>query len=197
MYSIDQWLSRKNDQKNGWKQSIIAIYRCTRVSISRKRVRFDFGQSRGSWGVFLTWFQGVPVFDSKRTGYTLFCEGVVWIGMFESVRWIGIVDSVVWSVLLIVLHGSVLATVLAESVCWECWVNGYCWLCWLTRVFECRGRPARRVWSEVLSERSVPLSRNVLVINMNIPSVLSSCFRTEWCSLMMWEWSPVDLDAPI
>ena len=38
---------------------------------SLKRARFVFGQSRGSWGVFLAWFQGVPVFDTRRTGYTL------------------------------------------------------------------------------------------------------------------------------
>ena len=41
--------------------SIITIYECTRVIFSLKRVRFVFGQSRGSCGVF---FRVVYVYPS-------------------------------------------------------------------------------------------------------------------------------------
>ena len=70
MHSIGKRLGKK--KKNCWKPGIISVYRFTRFIISQKRVRFVFDQSRGSWGVFLTWFQAVPVFDSKWTGYTCF-----------------------------------------------------------------------------------------------------------------------------
>ena len=73
VHSTKQILGVTNNQKRlKAKPSIITIYRCTRVIISEKRVRFVFGQSRGSSSVFLTWFQPVPVFDSKRTGYNRF-----------------------------------------------------------------------------------------------------------------------------
>ena len=46
-------VKQKNNQKRlKAKPSIITIYRCTRVIIPQKWVRFVFGQSRGSWGVF-------------------------------------------------------------------------------------------------------------------------------------------------
>ena len=73
---VGQWLSKQKktvDQaKNGWPSIINHLQVYPRVIFSQKRMRFVFGQSRGSWGVFLTWFQALPVFYSKRTGYTRF-----------------------------------------------------------------------------------------------------------------------------
>ena len=71
-YTIHQWLSTKNNQKQleTIHNSHIQLYTC--AIIPQKQVLCSFGQSRGSCGVLFTWFEYVPVFEWKWTRYTCF-----------------------------------------------------------------------------------------------------------------------------
>ena len=61
----------KKTKKNSWKPSIKAIFSCTCAIFPQKQVRYPFGKSLRSCGVFLTWFEYVPVFQWKWSRHTV------------------------------------------------------------------------------------------------------------------------------
>ena len=62
----------KNTTKISWKSSRVDKVGCTCAVSCQKQVQSALDQWQGSWGVFFTSFQNVPVFGPKRARYTCY-----------------------------------------------------------------------------------------------------------------------------